>query len=398
MKSSFFNRGNRYHTINSIAQNIIKLHEFSEVPSSPTANHEPIYPLFVAFAYYLMNNKWFAVALLQSIINIINGIIIYYIAKIVLNNKIISLISMFLVLFYPYYIVSCNSVCDTIVFCFFLALSIYLIILSCRNQNFWAILACGCCWGLTLLTRFSAISIFCFALIYFFMNLPYSRAIKSSIIILFGCLLILIPWLYRNYILTGKFFVTTRGAIEIWFGYNDDSFEIINNNISVDKMRKDLDEKVPSLKGVRQRNYHSSIFKEIEEYKIFINEAIAFIINNPWQSFKMMPIKFMKFWSWNFNPIPFPRSTESFLFKIRRIVYTISYLPILLLGILGIWLTRYCWRTHSIFLLIFIGYSVMHTIIYGFTRLRVPIDQFLIIYAAYSIFYYMKKLNIISIS
>lgn len=390
-KDSFFERGNRYNLINPVAQNIIHHKEFSLTPGNPTADNEPFYPLFVALSYFLFGSNWFSIALMQSIVNILNAVLISYITLKIFNNQKISIVAFLLFLFYPFYIFGSLSVSDTVFFCFWLALCTYLSIKCSLSGNFWISLAAGCSWGLALLTRFSAISLFPFAFIYFFINLPPKKAIRTGIIVLFACLITLAPWVYRNYKLTGKFFITTHGAIEIWLGYNKDSLRVISHNISVDTMKKNLTEKIPELKEIREKDYSAPILREVEEKRIFLKNALNFARSNPWLSIKMMPIKFWKLWTWNYNPVP--SSQNSFEDLMRRVVYTLSYLPILVLALYGIVLTRHFWRSHSILFLLFFGYSLLHTVVYGFSRLRVPIDQFLIIYSAYTVIYFLKKLK-----
>ena len=390
-KDTFFERGNRYSLINPIARNIIKLGEFSKIPGGPTADSEPLYPLFVAIAYYLMGENWFSLALLQSIINLLNGLVIYRLASTIFKDNKVSLGALLLFVIYPFYVFQSISVSDTVFFSFLLALSVYLTLFSREGKSVIGNLAVGGSWGLTLLTRFSAISLFPFALVYIFLNNRSKKSIKAAIMILIGCIAILIPWLYRNYRFTGEYFITSHGAIELWFGYNKATSNVIKNDISVDRMRALQEAEIPELKRIRQENHPNLISREAEESKIFLRHAIDYVLNNPWPSIKMMPIKFWKFWSWNYNPVP--TNPDPLQDRLRRIAYTVSFLPILILSLVGIFFTRDTWRTHSIFLLIFVGYSALHTIVYGFSRLRVPIDQFLMIYAAYTLVFLLKKLN-----
>lgn len=392
MRDSFFERGNRYSLINPIAHNIIKFREFSMIPGSPTANNEPFYPLFVALAYFFMGTNWFSLALLQSVVNIINALIVYVIAMGIFRNQKMAFISFLLFIFYPFYVFQCISISDTVLFCFLLGLIILLMIKNPYIGNFWSNIFTGITWGLTLLTRFSSISLLPFALMYIFMRLPSRKAVKSCILIFLMCLLTISPWLYRNYSLTGKIFVVTlRGALAVWYGYNSDSFGVIRENVSVDSMGENLEDKVPGLREIENKEYPASINREVDMTEILLKHALNFALSNPWLCLKMMPIKFWKFWTWNYNPVP--TSEDKNQDVLRRKVYIVSYLPLLIFAILGIVLTRKNWRTLSIFYLLFFGYSLLHTILYGFTRLRVPIDQFLMIFAANAIVFYLGKLK-----
>ena len=391
-KDNFFQRGNRASLIHPTALNLIHHKEFSVVPGSPTAENEPLYSMFVAFSYILFGANWFSIALTQSLIGILNAVIIYFITLKIFKKRNISLAAFLLVLFYPYYALGSLSISDTAFFCFWLALSTYLTILCVQSPGKWIFVCAGLSWGLTLLTRFSAVFLFPFALLYIFINFPFKKAFQAAAVAFLACLITLVPWIYRNYKLTNKLFISSHGWIEIWFGYNKDTRGVIRNDISVDSMRKDLVKKIPQLKEIREKEYSASILKEAAENRIFFKEALNFALKNPWQSLSMMPLKFRKFWSWEYNPVPTSRDPVQDIF--RRIIYTLSYLPVLLLALGGFVLTRSSWRSHSIFLLIFFGYSLLHTLVYGFSRLRIPLDQFLIIYAAYTIIFLFKKMKL----
>jgi 4-amino-4-deoxy-L-arabinose transferase-like glycosyltransferase len=392
LKDTFFFRGNRYSIINEIAQNIINYGEFSLGPNSPTSIHEPLYPLFVAFSYYIFGKNWLTITIFQSIISLLNGLILYFISLKIFGDAKVSTISLFLFCFYPYYVSQTISISDTTIFCFLLGLSTFILIkYTTRDIHFFKNFLVGSLWGLTLLTRFSAISIFPIVMIYIFLNVPFKKALKISVIVLIGFLTTLMPWISRNYHLSRNLFVTTHGAIELWFGYNKDTHYIIKNDLSVDLMRKDIEKKIPDLKTIRKESYQNPVIREVKESRAFLKSAIDFAINNSLQCIKLMPLKFWKFWSWHLNPRPETKYPIEILNT--NIIYTLSYLPILSLGLFGIIWLRRSWKKLSIFLAIFSGYSLLHSVVYGFSRLRIPIDQFLFIYASYSAVYLYKKVS-----
>ncbi len=394
LKDSFFERGNRSSSISPIAENIIRHHEFARSPGDPTASEEPLYTSLVALCYFLFGKNWLGVLFLQSLLCLLNGFIIYKIALLIFKNETTARLSFIFVILYPFYITQSVSISDTVFFTFFLALSTYLTLQSVKKTHGLTRILTGLSWGLTLQIRFSAIALFPFALIYVLMNREQlNRRLKRAAVILVVSILTLMPWLYRNYSLTGKIFLTSHGAIEAWLGFNKDTRYVLANDISVDVMKQNMEEKIPGLEELKKIKFPNSISLEAAKARLFYAQAFKYMWENPWESIKLMPLKLWKFWS----PFKNPRTNSldenrSSLSKGWDITYTCYYLPILLLTTVGIFISRKKWQDYFLLLLLFLGYSILHALVYGFTRLRVPLDQFLVIFACYAIYYFYKSI------
>jgi hypothetical protein len=188
--------------------------------------------------------------------------------------------------------------------------------------------------------------------------------------------------------LTGKILLSSHGAIELWFAYNDRTASVLASDVTVDVMRRDQDARIPALEELDQRRFATPIQREVAESEIFLSEAIGYVRAHPAASVRMMPLKLWKFWSWFKTPRTNalnPTAPTSRFASAWDALYTATYTPILLLSLAGLYLARGHWRRHGLLLLLFAGYSALHTLVYGFTRLRVPIDQFLIVYAAFAV-------------
>lgn len=393
LKDSFFERGNRSSHISPIAENIIRNGEFARYPGDPTASEEPLYTFFIALCYFLFGKNWFGVFFLQSLLCLLNGFIIYKIAWLIFKKETIARLSFIFVILYPFYITQTISISDTVFFTFFLALSAYLTLLSAKTNHGLTWILTGLSWGFTLQIRFSAIALFPFALLYVLMNRgQLNSRLKKATLIFIVSLVTLMPWLYRNYSFTGMIFLTSHGAIEAWLGFNKDTRHVLANDISVDVMKKNLYERIPQLKELTLKKFPNSISLEAAKARLFYSLAFKYMWENPWESITLMPLKLWKFWS----PFKNPRTNSlnanpSTLSKWWDIAYTCYYLPLLLLAVMGIFYSRKKWEDYSLILLLFLGYSILHAVVYGFTRLRVPLDQFLIIFACFAIYYFYKN-------
>lgn len=390
LRDSFFERGNRYHILNPLAENIIERHEFSVVPGRPTAANEPFFALFLAVSYAAMGRNWLAVSVLHSLLCVAHALVLYRLSRVLFDHAGKAYLAMLLFCFYPYYVTQSISVSDTSAFSFLLCLSALLTVWISDRPKLLAGLLTGLSWGLTLLTRFSAVSLFPFAFVYLFLRLPVKRAAAVSALLFFGCVLTLAPWVIRNHSYTGRFFVVSlRSAEAVWFAYNEDSRYVISHDISVDRMRDKFEERVPGLTRSMYGVESSDVTLEVKASDLFLADAIDYMRAHPVECAAMLPIKFIKFWSFILNPRP--PSSDGLFIRLWPMVYTASYLPVLFFGLAGMLTERGSWKRHSILIFFFIGYSLMHTAVYGFSRLRLPLDQFLMIYASCAVFFLYSR-------
>ena len=77
---------------------------------------------------------------------------------------------------------------------------------------------------------------------------------------------------------------------------------------------------------------------------------------------------------------------------VKQAVYAVSYVPVLILAVMGFWLQRDKWRQTSLFLTLFLSFTLFSVVTYGVTRYRAPIDAYLIIMASVSVVYLIQLL------
>jgi 4-amino-4-deoxy-L-arabinose transferase-like glycosyltransferase len=385
MKDSFMERGNRYSTLVPTAKNVSSGNGFVLDDNQPTAINEPVYVVVLAAIIYIFGYHWLPLLLFQFFLSIVSSWIVYKLAYNIYNNTKVALIAAGLFLMYPFYITQSISVVDSTVFIFLLVLYVYnLYMLKCRHSSY-NIIALGVIVALIVLTRQGAISIIIGGMFgYALVDRNLIKSLKSFVFVGIIALVVMSPWLVRNYSYTQKLFISTHGAVELWFGYNDSTDAVISRDVSVDIMRRYSQYMVPDT---GQYAYYYNINPLIAEYKDgekYTKAAFGYIKENPVDVLKMMPLKLWKFWSWKKNP-----STNSLnndrnaLSLLWDKLYTIYYVPLLLLGLAGF--VRLCIESkHAFWIIIGIisSYSFMHMMVYGFTRLRTPLDVFLIISAS----------------
>jgi len=104
---------------------------------------------------------------------------------------------------------------------------------------------------------------------------------------------------------------------------------------------------------------------------------LGYWVEHPLEFAQLEVLKVVKTWSWEPEPIRYSDT--------HRVIYILSYLPVLLLGLGGCWVSRGRWRDTSLFAALAVGVTACAALTYGVTRYRLAIDVYLIILAAESV-------------
>jgi hypothetical protein len=132
---------------------------------------------------------------------------------------------------------------------------------------------------------------------------------------------------------------------------------------------------------------------EIERSDYFLNQGLVFIVQNPGKSMNLLFTKAFYFW-W-FAPPEINGSVDAIKY---RVINTMIYVPLLVLGIIGIVLSlSHNYKKQSLVLilvLIIISATYIFTHV-GLARYRMPVEAILIIFASLSLTkfkrYFTKK-------
>ncbi|MFA6548436.1 MAG: glycosyltransferase family 39 protein [Candidatus Margulisiibacteriota bacterium] len=176
-------------------------------------NIPPLYPLFLAFCFYLGGANMLAYFIPQLVISSLTCLIIYLIAEEIFDRR-TALWAGLLMVFYPDLIFWMNFARTETLFIFLLSLGFLLLIKGNSKGNIFLICMSGVVLGLACLTRITLI----FFLPVFFIWLAYyfskdkKESLKVALCMISIAALILLPWALRNYYLFGQFTVFSEEA------------------------------------------------------------------------------------------------------------------------------------------------------------------------------------------
>ncbi|NPV11981.1 MAG: hypothetical protein HPY57_09350 [Ignavibacteria bacterium] len=337
---------------------------------------------YAIFIYLIMNlNEDYALILtiVQFLIFSFIPLIFYNLCLLVWRNDrkkfLYSFLATIIFIFNPYYMVSPFWKTDSWFNILFTISGFYLFLKLLQDPTFINSIFLILILGLTFFFR--PIITFSF-LIYFIIMCLIDRERKNLRKILSPVILslttIILLWGIRNFLLFGEFdFTNSSLGYNLWLGNNEYTNEYLkkycgDGGAIEDYIIPKFDNKWKFL----------SNYSEYEKQDFFKNQAIHFIINNPFKTIENMFLKLLGFYS------PFRvRNGHWSDSKIKNLAFMLHQVPIILLATITIFrLIFFKYRKDYLkYLLIFlICFTVPYLLFFSMYRFRAPIDFILIIF------------------
>jgi 4-amino-4-deoxy-L-arabinose transferase-like glycosyltransferase len=362
----------------SIADNIISKAEYSvskinekDFPEfkgeSPTRLRQPIYPLFLALILFLFKNSINAVLIIQLLISLLILFLVIDIGKRIFQSEYNYYNNLILALYFPLWMLSA-SILTEIVFTFFITLSIWFYLISFEKNKFNYVLLSGILLGIAFLTRPIALIIFIVtsSLILFKRE---KIKLKSFGIFTLGFIIIIAPWVLRNYFVLDEFTALSSDG-----GYN-----LYSSTLGVNK-KPWLDDE--GFKSAVLNGYYI----DNRANKNFISLSIESIASAPLSYVKNGFLRILSTWSY---------FAGSRVFQNKMIIFfsfSIVQIFILLFALFGIHKYK---KTKNLFLLILpiISFTIIIIFSYSTSRFFIPIMPFVLLLTGQGILSFIEKIK-----
>ena len=204
----------------NIAINIINAGTFGREYGKSDAEDPPLYPFFLALMYKIFgtgNTAFLAVRIVQSLIGVFTCFLVYIIGKKV-SGVATGMIAAFLVAAHPGIVAYAGMHLTETLYMLLLALFVLWFIRSYTEDTARSIFLCGILWGLTVLCREVLMLLPPFMIIGFLIaGKGVKSAARFTALFLAGALIILGPWIARNYISLRRFIPVTEGGGEVLY-------------------------------------------------------------------------------------------------------------------------------------------------------------------------------------
>ena len=268
-------------------------------------------PLYSYYLYFLSlfnfteQNYIQLVLSSQILLSSISVAIFYKINKLFFSSK-ISFYSSLLFSLFPLHLYACSQISSISLQTFFTILFLYLFFQFVKKGNFLTIFLFSFTGGLLMLLRGEFVAILALSLFYLFIYFKIS--LKNILLIVLISLITVSPYLVRNIITIDTITITKSFGVNLWKGNNPNS--TVQGSYSVDdNLQKKIDQ-IPKDK-----------FYEINNDKIFLDQAIKNIAEEPMRYLILFIKKFLSFLFIDIN-------------SSRPDYYNpLHYLPMLLIGV-----------------------------------------------------------------
>ena len=360
-----------YYTINGV--------------SIPSTFMPPLY-IFFLYPFFLTGLSEVIlvkiILIVQSIISTISVIIFFYICKIFFNKR-ISFTLTYIFLFYPLNFYSSTQISSITLQLFLFFKFIFLLFKFNNNKNF---IFFGIISGLMILIRGEFYILFFICLIIFILRkFSLTKILLSTLI----CILILSPYLFRNYSTFNEIIITKSSGYNLWRGNN--LYPDVNGKVYIYTDTNGIthnDELYPNLNSDKQLIVKKLIKdRELNKYEIILdnyykNRALENIKENPKKYFKLYIEKFFSYLVFNYN------SNYAKYFELPSIVPEIL---VSTLFIIGFFVNLFSKQKNTYLLTLISFYLLIIPIFFILPRYKLFILPLMIIYIGYLFNYIILK-------
>jgi 4-amino-4-deoxy-L-arabinose transferase-like glycosyltransferase len=353
----------------------------------------PILPFFLAASYKIFGHSYLAPRILQSFIGSLTVLVMFTLARRLLGRRVALLTGLGLALF-PSLVYTSGVFYVDCLFTFLIALTVYLLSITPPSDSFRRLLLIGLsgiALGVTVLCRpiFLAYVPFAVLLILFRYGENWRRRIAYAAILAVAAFFTIMPWTLRNYarydrlllVSTGTGLFLWRGNNELTRGDTDDRYlDPGVGDVWLSRLhsmplsqRKELSDKYQSVSRDLQQ------LDNIDKDRYLQKLALSFIAENPGRS---MALFFQKIQTL-YTPFTAVRPEHANIFNdMQRFLFLLIFYPTLVLGVIGAVHGLSNWRDHLALYFAVVSISVAYGVTTAAARFRIPIEPFLILYAA----------------
>lgn len=387
------------------------------IPYEPTMSREPLYPFFLAFLYKLFGHRIFMVYIIQILLFSITCIFSFLIAKEIFGEK-IAKYSVLLTALCPTLVNHAMLLYSENIFIFIFILTIYCFIRTYVNNRDikWFIIS-GFLLALTALCKGIMSFFFIFFIILIYLNaksfIDFLKGYTLKVVLfLLTFLIIVSPWIIRNYNLFGILNLNTFGSRSLLS-------RAYRSNYPIEKLKasgtyyfseylgsklypnaflpaKDAMLEQGHLLDRREKHMQEQGLTIKEINNIFRDEAVYLIREHPFKFIFTTPLELMRLLGFMYIPVlnetyVLDKFNGVMAFSLVKGIYRILAYPFILLVIYGIYLDRKQWRRNFIIVASILYINAMYCLLSGYPRYSVPLIPFYFMFATAAVIGISKR-------
>jgi 4-amino-4-deoxy-L-arabinose transferase-like glycosyltransferase len=330
----------------------------------------PLYPLFLA-ATALVGKNYLLIVVPEALMGAGTALCAFLIGRHIFNSA-TGILACAITAFYPYYVMHDTALQDTGMATFGTALSVWLVLRASRLDSTRSWFLAGLTLGATVLVRASTVPAVGVTLLWTAVWGGQGngwKRLQRCLILLLAVSVLVGPWLIRNYFVIGAPVLSSETGYMLWRGNNPETF----SRYPAESMDRSAGEAWGNLTQADRTEFKSLAHDEIAASNWLAHRAFEFIRANPRLVLEGAVLKLEAAFSWRLNP------HREFL---AQAAYAIGYVPIAILGIVGMFLAR---RRDEVILIgmLFLAFMGITAVFFANTSQRTYLDVYWIVFAAY---------------
>jgi 4-amino-4-deoxy-L-arabinose transferase-like glycosyltransferase len=364
-----------------IAHNLAQGHGYVLAPGTPgTMQRLPLYPLLLAGFFAVLGDSVWPILLAQAAIDALSGLLVRGLADRLFGDRVVSSLAGLLFALYPGFLVASARLVTEPVYTFLLlgAVTLYLVGRSGRVVSATALagLVLGCaalCKSAGLLLPFCLGSLAR-------SNLDRSRAMaiaRTTAILLGAVLVVLSPWIVRNFLLIGRVFpASTIGGTVVYDAlYITEAQPTDREFFRLVDLSKQAQHRLLSSHGISTHSarYPFWFHRAEDEYRwdrLMYGAVVTAVTETPWKGVRMLLTNAVGFWvvgrTW--------RAT---------LLATALHIPLLLLAAFGLRRVRAERREEAwVLVAVIVYFNAVYAASLGMVRYSVPVMPLILVFAS----------------
>ncbi|MDP2208668.1 MAG: glycosyltransferase family 39 protein [Bacteroidota bacterium] len=343
---------------------------YSDV-DKPTVDRGPVYPYMIALLFTVTGTTDYRVVqIFQAILFAATGLLVFFIVKYVSSSRTAVYAQIFYTL-HPMFIWYTSRVWIETTHTFLITLTAYILIRVYHKLSLPGTIILGIILGLTILTK-SILIVFPILLLFLFYFKWRKRGIIFGLVTLITAYLIILPWTYRNYIVSNEIV-----PVHTSLGLNLIQGDALANNWLKDPLSNMSSWYIGDVKMTHILKGTSASPQDAVGDKILVVNFIDENLKKPHYLLWRTLINSITFWYLSESPV-------------KSIFLALIQFPLLILFIFGL---KRIWKELStviplIWMILY--FSVVHSFIIGWARYSVPIVPLILSVVVIYFFDYTK--------
>lgn len=326
----------------------------------------PGYAAYLGALFFVFGKSVAVGRAMNAVMGALLCLLIFRIGRILYNER-AGIIAATLAAFYPYYIAYSGDMLSETFFGLMISWSVYLILASrdTRDWKIWCLT--GAVLGFTSLTKSTITPFFLFALIWLAWRTRRFVPVLLIAAVMAGTISI---WTVRNHFYY-RHFIPISTMWRSFYGSNCDEAAVLEASGELDTPQPDS----ITEKAIPKDYFQILELPRMEQEAVFKERALLWISSNPDKMIWLMKKRFMHFW----------RLYPMMAYRWQKLAAKVTsgiYIPLCCIGLLLSWRS---WRDTLLPVGLFVLFTGVHLFFAVTLRYRIPIDAFILIFAAAAI-------------